>query len=57
MSETKYVVELDGQIIARDMDIDTATILIKALANEYYMQMQYGGKITLYEEQGTREGM
>lgn len=50
MSERKYVVELDGQIVARDMDINTAAILIKALAEEYYMQMEYGGRITLYEE-------
>lgn len=50
MSERKYVVELDGQIVARDMDIYTATILIKALAQEYYKQMEFGGKITLYEE-------
>jgi hypothetical protein len=50
MSERKYVVELAGQIVARDMDIYTATILIKALAQEYYMQMEHGGKITLYEE-------
>lgn len=54
MIETKYVVELDGQIVARDMDINTATILIKALANEYHLQMRYGGKITLYEEQRTK---
>lgn len=50
MSERKYVVELDGHIVARDMDIYTATILIKALAEEYYAQMEYGGRITLYEE-------
>lgn len=50
MSERKYVVELDGHIVARDMEIYTATILIKALAQEYYVQMEHGGKITLYEE-------
>lgn len=55
MSETKYVIELDGEIIARDMDIRTATILIKALAEEYYKQMEYGGKITLYEEPREKE--
>lgn len=55
MSERKYVLELDGQIVARDMDIYTATILIKALAQEYYAQMEYGGKITLYEEPRAKE--
>ena len=50
MSETKYVVELDGQIVARDMNMYTATMLIKALAQEYYVQMEHGGRITLYEE-------
>lgn len=55
MSERKYVVELDGHIVARDMDIYTATILIKALAQEYYTQMEYGGKITLYEEPRAKE--
>lgn len=54
MSETKYVIELDGHIVARDMDIYTATILIKALAQEYYVQMHSGGKITLYEDPGTK---
>lgn len=55
MSERKYAVELDGHVVARDMDIYTATILIKALAQEYYTQMEYGGKITLYEEPRDRE--
>lgn len=50
MSERKYIVEIDGLVVARDMDIYTATILIKGLAQEYYVQMEHGGKITLYEE-------
>ena len=53
MNETKYIVELDGHIVARYMDIYTATILIKGLAQEYYAQMEHGGKITLYEEPRT----
>ena len=44
------MVELDGFIVAKDMDINTATLLIKAMASEYYLQMQHGGKITLLED-------
>ena len=50
MNERKYIVELDGHIVARDMDIYTATILIKGLAREYYVQMERGGKTIMYEE-------
>ena len=54
MDETKYIVELDNHIVARGMDIYTATILIKALAQEYYVQMEHGGKITMYEDPRTK---
>lgn len=54
MNEIKYIVELDDHIVARDMDIYTATILIKGLAQEYYAQMEYGWKITLYEDPRTK---
>lgn len=50
MEETKYIVEMDGQVVARDMILQDAVILIKGLAQEYYKQMEYGGKITLKEE-------
>ena len=36
MGETKYKVLIDNTIIAQDMDINTATILIRALFEEYY---------------------
>lgn len=53
MGETKYIVEMDGQIIAKGMSLADASILIKALAEEYYKQMEFGGKITLMEEPRT----
>lgn len=36
MTETRYKVLLDGVVVAQDMDIKTATILVKALFEEYY---------------------
>lgn len=50
MNETKYMVEFDGQIVAREMDIQIATTLIKALANEFDGNMRLGAKIALCEE-------
>lgn len=55
MEETKYIVEMDGQIVARDMILKDAVILIKGLAQEYYKQMEYGGEITLKEEPRVKE--
>lgn len=53
MIETKYMVEFDDQIVARGMDIDTATLLIKALAEKYFGDMEMGAKISLCEEPRT----
>jgi len=36
MTETRYKVLLDGVVVAQDMDIKTATLLVKALFEEYY---------------------
>lgn len=36
MEERKYEVLVDGDTVAESMDINTATILMKALFNEYY---------------------
>lgn len=36
MNEKKYKILIDNATIANNMDLTTATILIKALFNEYY---------------------
>lgn len=36
MNEKKYKILIDNVTIANNMDLTTATILIKALFNEYY---------------------
>ena len=36
MAEYKYKVLIDGVVYAENMDIKTATILIRALFEEYY---------------------
>ena len=36
MAEYKYKVLIDGVVCAENMDIKTATILIKALFEQYY---------------------
>lgn len=36
MYEKKYMVLINNEVIAKDMDIKTATILVKALFEEYY---------------------
>ena len=36
MYESKYMVLINNGVVARDMDIRTATILAKALFEEYY---------------------
>lgn len=55
MIETKYMVEFCGEIVARGMDIDTATVLIKALAEKYFGDMGMGATISLREEPRTAE--
>ena len=36
MNESKYDVICGEEVIAKDLDIDTATILVKALMEKYY---------------------
>ena len=36
MGEKKYKVLINQEVVAKDMDIKTATILVKALFEEYY---------------------
>ena len=37
MGENRYKVLINNEVVARDMDIKTATILVKALFEEYYL--------------------
>ena len=37
MRENRYKVLMNQEIVARDMDIKTAIILVKALFEEYYL--------------------
>ena len=36
MEERKYKVMIDNMVVAENMDLNTATILVKALFDEYY---------------------
>ena len=36
MYERKYQVLIGNEVVARDMDLKTATILVRALFEEYY---------------------
>lgn len=36
MEERRYKVLIDNMVVANNMDLNTATILLKALFNEYY---------------------
>ena len=36
MEDRIYKVLIDNMVVANDMDLHTATILVKALFNEYY---------------------
>mgnify|MGYP003289161874 CR=1 FL=1 len=36
MCEKKYMVLINNGVVAKDMDIRTATVLIRALFEEYY---------------------
>ncbi len=36
MYEKKYTVFVHSEVVARDMDLKTATVLVKALFEEYY---------------------
>ena len=39
MVERKYEIILDNEVIATDMNLNTATILIKALFEHYYAEL------------------
>ena len=51
MIEDKYKVLVDNVVFARDMDIRTATILVKALFEEYYND--YTMAVTIKREDRT----
>ena len=36
MGENRYKVLINNQVVAKDMDIKTATVLVRALFEEYY---------------------
>ena len=36
MYENKYRVVINNEVVAKDMDIRTATVLVRALFEEYY---------------------
>ena len=36
MEEKKYKVLINNEVVAKDMDIRTATVLVRALFEEYY---------------------
>lgn len=38
MNAKKYEVLIDKMVVAERMDLETATILVKAIFNEYYNQ-------------------
>ena len=48
MNERNYKVYIDGQVVAREMDLRTATILVRALFQEYYEDHMM--KISVQEE-------
>ena len=51
MENDKYILLIDNEIVAERMSLETATILIKALFNEYYND--YNMKITIRKEERT----
>lgn len=48
MKERRYKVSIDNMVVANNMDLSTATILVKALFNEYYND--HTMRITVEEE-------
>lgn len=36
MSDKRYKIVLDNEVVAEEMDIDTALLLVKALFEKYY---------------------
>lgn len=53
MIEKRYIVEFCGETVAYGMNIDTAIILIEALSEKYYRDMEMGATISLREESHT----
>lgn len=51
MYESKYEVLIEGEVIASNMNIQTATILVKALFDEYYND--HSMTISIREEERT----
>lgn len=47
MIEVRYSVLFDKDIVAKDMDLETALILINGLANKYHNSMIGGSVISL----------
>lgn len=48
MEENRYKVLIDNEVVAKDMDIKTATVLVKALFEEYYND--YAMAVTIKQE-------
>ena len=48
MEEKKYKVLINNEVVAKDMDIRTATILVRALFEEYYND--YTMAVTIKQE-------
>lgn len=48
MEEKKYKVSINNEVVAKDMDIRTATVLVRALFEEYYND--YTMAITINQE-------
>lgn len=53
MIEKRYMVKFRGEIVAHGMNIDTAILLIEALAEKYYRDMEMGATISLRDESHT----
>lgn len=53
MGERRYKVSIDNMVVANNMDLNTATILVKALFNEYYSD--HTMRISVEEEEDRTE--
>ena len=53
MTDKKYKVLINNEVVAKDMDIKTATILVRALFEEYYND--YGMTISIREMERCEE--
>lgn len=50
MTELRYTMEFDGRVVAADMDLQTALILVEAFAEKFCEDMERGVRIVLYCE-------